>query len=218
MSNLLNSTAMIEATKAMISSDADKKEAAKEAATCIYTATVHLIAFLLDYRNNNEKDNFNNKAVDAFVAVCEESGIELKNGKASKYIASFKRIRIVAKASKVRKIINDCKSTEAIIAELKEAGLTSFAKLEALAKPELAKLSAEAKAAVAAMLATTEVQTFVADLDEDQIAAFARSLENSCRNVDAVQKSNDKKAKAEAKAELKRRMKADAEDEAAIAS
>ena len=209
---------MIEATKAMIASQAAKQDATQEAATCIYTATVHLIAFLLDYRNNNKKDNFNNKAVDAFVAVCEENGIELKNGKASKYIASFKRMRLVAKSSKIRKIINDCESTEAIVAEFKEAGLNSFAKLEALAKPELAKLSVAAKAAVAAMLATTEVQTFVADLDEDQIAAFARSIENSCRNVDATQKSNDKKAKAEAKAELKRRMKADAEDEAAIAS
>ena len=39
------------------------------------------------------------------------------------------------------------------------------------------------------MMATSEVQTLIAGLDEDQQSAFERSIENSCRNVDAALKN-----------------------------
>lgn len=213
MSKILqDNKAMAEAMQATIGDHAKADEAKTLYNTTAMTSLCYNIAFLLDF------GAFNNKATKAYEAALRAEDCEVVTDTKRGFVASYTRQRPIAKHPKVRKIVEGCKTVEAIQLALSEAGYPSIGKLITLTAKPLATLSAEAKAAVAAMMEAEAVIDFIAELDEDQQSAFERSIENSCRNVDAVQKSNDKKAKAEAKAELKRRMKADAEDEAAIAS
>jgi len=198
---LQNNVAMAEAMKATMTDHAKAEEAKTQYATSAMSSVIYMIAFLSDF------GAFNNKATKAYEAALEAEGVIVTNDKASGFVASYKRQRPIAKHPKVKALVKDAKSIDGIKNALTEAGMTSIGKLQALTAKPLAKLSAEAKAAYDAMIATDAVKTFIAELDDDQKAAFERSVENTVRNADTVHANN---YKAEIKAGLKARMKSEA--------
>ena len=223
MSKILqDTTAMVAAHSAMLEDKATLDAANQAASVSAYTAIIFHIAFCID------EGAADNKAQAKFEKALNDAGIDTQSkAKAGGPLPWFERQRANVRklcSVKMKKELKACNSLDGIEKALKEKGLSTAGKIRNYCKPDLKKLSATAKAAVAAMLATDAVKTFVANLDEDQIAAFSRSIENSCRNVDVAIDNNDKAAKAakkaKAKAELKERMQSetDAEDEAAIAS
>jgi len=204
---LQNNKAMAEATKAMLADHSKAEDAKTQYATSAMSSLIYMIAFLLDFGASN------NKATKAYEAALEAEDVIVTNDKASGYVASYKRQRPIAKHPKVKALVQEATSLDGIQKALTEAGMTSIGKLQALTAPPLAKLTVKARAAVDAMLATSEVQTLIAGLDEDAQSAFKRSLEQSCRNVDTAIESA---SKAEIKANLKAKMAS--EKQTAIAS
>jgi len=192
---LQDNVAMAEAMKATMTDHAKAEEAKTQYATSAMSSVIYMIAFLSDF------GAFNNKATKAYEAALEAEGVIVTNDKASGFVASYKRQRPIAKHPKVKALVKDAKSIDGIKNALTEAGMTSIGKLQALTAKPLAKLSAEAKAAYDAMIATDAVKTFIAELDDDQKAAFERSVENTVRNADTVHAN---------KAGLKARMKSEA--------
>lgn len=180
---LENNKAMAEATKAMIADHSKAEDAKTQYATSAMSSLIYMIAFLLDFGASN------NKATKAYEAALEAEDVIVTNDKASGYVASYKRQRPIAKHAKVKALVKDATTIDGIQNALTEAGMTSIGKLQALTAPPLAKLTVKARSAVDAMMATSEVQTLIAGLDEDQQSAFERSIENSCRNVDAALKN-----------------------------
>jgi len=191
---LQDNVAMAEAMKATMTDHAKAEEAKTQYATSAMSSVIYMIAFLSDF------GAFNNKATKAYEAALEAEGVIVTNDKASGFVASYKRQRPIAKHPKVKALVKDAKSIDGIKNALTEAGMTSIGKLQALTAKPLAKLSAEAKAAYDAMIATDAVKTFIAELDDDQKAAFERSVENTVRNADTVH-ANNYKAKARMKSE-----------------
>lgn len=206
---LQNNKAMAEAMQATIGDHAKADEAKTVYNTSAMTSLCYNIAFLLDF------GAFNNKATKAYEAALRAEDCEVVTDTKRGFVASYTRQRPIAKHPKVRKIVEGCKTVEAIQLALSEAGYPSIGKLITLTAKPLAKLSDEAKAACDAMMATDAVQTFIAELDEDQQSAFERSVENTVRNADTTHANN---AKAQAKADLKARMKSEAEAKSANAS
>ena len=206
---LQNNTAMIAAHSAMLEDKATLDAANQAASVSAYTAIIFHIAFCID------EGAADNKAQAKFEKALNDAGIDTQSkAKAGGPLPWFERQRANVRklcSVKMKKELKACNSLDGIEKALKEKGLSTAGKIRNYCKPDLKKLSATAKAAVAAMLATDAVKTFVANLDEDQIAAFARSIENSCRNVDVAIDNNDKAAKAE----LKARMKSEAASQAA---
>jgi len=206
---LQNTTAMVAAHSAMLEDKATLDAANQAASVSAYTAIIFHIAFCID------EGAADNKAQAKFEKALNDAGIDTQSkAKAGGPLPWFERQRANVRklcSVKMKKELKACNSLDGIEKALKEKGLSTAGKIRNYCKPDLKKLSATAKAAVAAMLATDAVKTFVANLDEDQIAAFARSIENSCRNVDVAIDNNDKAAKAE----LKARMKSEAASQAA---
>jgi len=200
---------MVAAHSAMLEDKATLDAANQAASVSAYTAIIFHIAFCID------EGAADNKAQAKFEKALNDAGIDTQSkAKAGGPLPWFERQRANVRklcSVKMKKELKACNSLDGIEKALKEKGLSTAGKIRNYCKPDLKKLSATAKAAVAAMLATDAVKTFVANLDEDQIAAFARSIENSCRNVDVAIDNNDKAAKAE----LKARMKSEAASQAA---
>ena len=203
---LQDNLGLIDAAAAFVSDKAKLTAFQLQANKSAYTSFVFHVAFLID------AGAFNNVANNKYEAILNEADIATQSkSDAGGPLPWFERQRACARNGKIKKLVIECTSLDAIREALTEKGLTTMGKVKAYTKKDPAKLSNEQQAIADNMTALMKAGDLFDGLDQDQIDAVQRSNENTIRTtIKTVANNAEAAKKASVLAKMKNGKKANA--------